>query len=389
MFRQQVKYRLVYNRRNKFNKDGKALIQIETYLGKKKRYFSTGIYIYPEEWDDKRKLVKTTVEYNWRLFELQKEMQKFENKMIEEYGYFDLSMFDEFFAKQNSVAEDDFFGQFEKYYEMQNVSKSRKMYIKRTIKYWKELNSKITLRTFNLQTILEYDYFLRTEKGLHTNSILQHHKITKHFLNQLKRSGIIDRNEYDNFKIKREKTERIYLTESEIDRIKDVQTEPNRRYTAVKDMFLFSCYTGLRFSDIRSLKPVNIERDGDDVNIVKKQEKTGDTVHLPISVLFDGKALEILDKYYDESKGFIFPAITNQAANRILKSLQMSAGIQKELTFHVARHTFGTLLAKYTHDPYLIKELMGHSDIRTSMTYIHLSQQMMKERLKKVKWSDD
>ena len=58
-------------------------------------------------------------------------------------------------------------------------------------------------------------------------------------------------------------------------------------------------------------------------------------------------------------------------------------------SFRWGRHTFGTLVAKYAGDPYTVKELMGHNDIRTSMIYVHISQQLVKERLKKIKWSDD
>ena len=109
-------------------------------------------------------------------------------------------------------------------------------------------------------------------------------------------------------------------------------------------------------------------------------------MRLPIHLLFNGKAIKILQKYIDKSDPYIFPRITNQTTNRLLKVIQYFAGIQKTLTFHLARHTFGTLLAAYVKDPFIIKQLMGHADIQTSMIYIHTSNELIKEKLKNIEW---
>ena len=117
-----------------------------------------------------------------------------------------------------------------------------------------------------------------------------------------------------------------------------------------------------------------------------KQQKTKTFVKMPLHMLFDGKPIKILKKYFDPNKERVFPKITNQDANRKLKYIQHFAKINKTLTFHVARHTFGTLLAIVAKDPYLIKELMGHADIQTSMTYIHMSNQLIKQKLSTIEW---
>jgi integrase len=83
----------------------------------------------------------------------------------------------------------------------------------------------------------------------------------------------------------------------------------------------------------------------------------------------------------------IFPQYTNQHANRILKVLAVAAKIPTKLTFHIARHTFGTFLAEKTCNPYLIMDLMGHTDIKTSMIYIHRSQERINRQLKDVNWA--
>ncbi len=381
----RVEYRFIYNRKGKLNKEGKALIQIEAYLNPKRKYFSTGIYVTPKQWDDKKKIIKNHLQaqqLNWQLLEQMKQLQEFEMDMRRQKGEFDLSMFE--ILKNNE--SHNFWQLFDRYHETQDVSQSRKFYIRRTIKYLKEFNPNLSFQNFTLQTIYDFDYFLR-KKGLHTNTVLQHHKITKHFLNLMVKSDVIKENPYSKYQIKREKTERVYLTEDELMQIEQLQLPAkNKRMQEVKDMFLFSCYTGLRYSDLQALKPENIETTDGQTTLIVRQKKTKDFVRIPISLLFNGKALEILNKYYGENKKHIFPQSSNQDTNRQLKLLQAYAGLNKTLTFHVSRHTFGTLLAKYTHDPYLIKELMGHSDIQTSMVYIHLSNEHVTERLKRVKW---
>ncbi len=384
---QSVEYRFVFNRKNKLNKNGQALIQLETYLNGKRKYFSTGIYITPDQWDKKKHIIKNhpqSQQLNWQLGVMKQQYQEFEMEMKRKHGKFDLSMF-ELLKNKASV---NFWEMFENYYQTQNVSKSRKTYIKRTIKYLKEFAPFLSFENFDLQTIYGFEYFLQS-KGLHTNTIMQHHKVVKHFLNIMVRNDVIKDNPYNKFKIKKAKTERVFLTEDELKALEGLELpERNRRMQEVLDMFRFSCYTGLRFSDIQALTPKNVEKyDNGEVVLRIRQQKTGDFVAIPLHLVFKGKAIDILNKYYDKNKERIFPKSSNQDVNRQLKLIQVLADLNKTLTFHVARHTFGTLLAKFTHDPYLIKQLMGHSDIQTSMTYIHLSNEMVNERLKNIDWN--
>ena len=152
-------------------------------------------------------------------------------------------------------------------------------------------------------------------------------------------------------------------------------------------MFLFSCYTGLRFSDVQGLKNEHVFIEDNKYYIKTKMNKTQDYIKLPISLLFEGKAVDIVDKYKSNSlKDYIFPRISNQKANVKLKIVALAGKVNKNISFHIARHTFGTNLASATADQFLIKELMGHSKIQTSMIYIHTSQEQIKNKLRGVKW---
>lgn len=126
--------------------------------------------------------------------------------------------------------------------------------------------------------------------------------------------------------------------------------------------------------------------DDESMFIKIRMQKVQHDVLLPISLLFDAKPEIILKKYLNNDSGRIFPQYSNQFVNRSLKIIAVMAGINKKLTFHIARHTFGTMLAELTQNPYLIMDLMGHADIKTSMIYIHNSQERINRQLKNINW---
>jgi integrase len=158
----------------------------------------------------------------------------------------------------------------------------------------------------------------------------------------------------------------------------------------VRDMFLFAAYTGMRYSDVIDLAPRDIEETEDGLTVRFKQKKVEYSktieVVLPLYLLFDGKPQQIAYKFLERKKSSVFPNIVNQLVNRHLKSIAIMARIDTPISFHVARHTFGTLLADITGNPYLIMQLMGHSDIKTSMIYIHQSEERLRRQLKSVNW---
>ena len=154
----------------------------------------------------------------------------------------------------------------------------------------------------------------------------------------------------------------------------------------VRDIFLFSCYTGLRFSDVDTLERSHLIDGADGLCIVKKMEKVPKPVTLPLGLLFEGRPLSLLKTYNTKASGRVFPFASNQHVNRQLKILAGMAQIDMVLTFHISRHTFGSMLADLTQNPYLIMDLMGHGDIKTSMIYIHRSQERINKQLREVNW---
>ena len=187
--------------------------------------------------------------------------------------------------------------------------------------------------------------------------------------NLAKREGILQKNPFDGFKIRKYEGYREYLNDDELKRLIKLHNEDAHLITKNEHhcltYFLLACFTGLRYSDIRKLKKQQII----DNYIILEQQKTKRIVKIPLN--------EYAKKIIFNIPGFkdILPQIpilrtfTNQATNRILKRIAITAQIKKNLTFHVARHTFATISINLNIPLEVIRELMGHRDIKTTLIY--------------------
>jgi integrase len=198
----------------------------------------------------------------------------------------------------------------------------------------------------------------------------------------------INKNPYLRFKVKLEESERVSLSSQELTDLEELKfNDHSRDLEFARDLFLFSCYTGIRFADVFNLTKSNlvVSKKGE-MTLEFRMMKSNKSISLPLHLLYKGKPRKLVEKYNNEYSEFLFPLKSNQHINRQLKLVAVLAGINKMLTYHVARHTFGTNLADILADPYLIKELMGHAKISTSMIYIHNSQERINKKLKDVNW---
>ena len=167
-------------------------------------------------------------------------------------------------------------------------------------------------------------------------------------------------------KLKFEYVERDFLEQAELDRIYQ-KTFASKRLEQVRDIFIFSCYTGLSYVDICELTPENIRLSFDgNLWIIKKRHKTSVTsnirlLDIPKSILqkYDGKL----------PNGKLLPVISNQKMNDYLKEIATVCGINKKITFHVARHSFATLSISYGVPIESVSKMLGHTNIRTTQIY--------------------
>ena len=167
-----------------------------------------------------------------------------------------------------------------------------------------------------------------------------------------------------------EETHREYLTSEKLSKIeeKDIQIE---RLSAVRDIFVFACYTGLSYSDISKLNDSHLRIGTDQKEwIIIDRTKTNNRCRIPLLP----KAKVVLNKYDDypknQFKGLLLPVLTNQKMNSYLKELGDICGIKKNITMHMARHTFATTITLDNGVPIeTVSKILGHTSLKTTQIY--------------------
>lgn len=227
-----------------------------------------------------------------------------------------------------------------------------------TLKHLIEFQGKIL--TFENISTKWFENFIEhlKSKGLSNNSIITYTNKLNATLNQAIKEKIIVENplKYAN-RPKKEDTEIVFLTSEEVQKIINTEFWDSD----AKNAFLFSCYTGLRASDIQSLKWSNIKEN----RIQLTQNKTKNVVYIPLN----NNANKILEFQKENSENVFNLSNHISSVNRTVKKLIKLAGIDKKVHFHCARHTFATLLASSGINIYTISKLMGHKDIKSTLVY--------------------
>lgn len=258
-------------------------------------------------------------------------------------------------------------------------------YISKFVK--KQFNtSDMYLKQLDYNFILKFEKFLREyqpldhQKKMENNSVMKHIERFRKMITLSFKLEWIERDPFINFKSKFEKVERGYLTEIELETIEEKQFSIPR-LQLVKDLFIFSCYTGLCYIDVINLIEDNINFGIDGALwIIKKREKTNKLLRIPILP----KAKKMIDKYKSQPKsainGTIFPKISNQKLNTYLKEIAVVCSIKKNLTFHLARHTFATTVTLTNGVPIeTVSQLLGHSRISTTQIYAKVIERKVSE----------
>jgi integrase len=225
----------------------------------------------------------------------------------------------------------------------------------------------VPFKRINKEWLNGFQEFLSERVSQNTANVYMHK--VKAALNVAVKEGIIVSNPCEMIDIvKTEPTERTFLSFEEIQQLADTPTN----HSEVKRAFLFSCYTGLRLSDVKRLTRMQIVND----RIQFRQKKTGSFEYLPLSPV----AMKLLTPLPENSDEPIFKLPKSEGG--IWTHLQIwvtRAGISKHVSFHVARHTFATLALSNTKDLYMVSKLLGHKDIKHTQIYAKIVDDRKKE----------
>ena len=380
----KIKYRLVYNRKKQLNKQGTALVQVEALLNQRKVYFKTNIYLRPEHWDKQTSQVcnhPQANDLNTMLFEFILHLQAIELSLWKRGIPVTLSLLKDAIKKDKPVNVT--FPVFAKIYVQESDRKrSTKENLMTTITVLQEFRPGIDFKDITYTFLRDFEVHLK-EKGNSVNTIAKHLRQLRTLVNEAINQGYIPSDAYPfrKYKIKQEKGRKEFLTPDELKRLENLDVDKKLRH--VLDAFLFCCYTGLRYSDFCQLTPENIIRVNGKRWLHFKSVKTDVEIRLPLHLLFEGKALAVLERYdivTDFAK--IGP---NSEANKYLAQLAALARIRKHITYHTARHTCATLLVHQGVPITTVQKLLGHTSVRTTEVYSEVLSNTIIRDLKAVK----
>ncbi|MBL7910545.1 MAG: site-specific integrase [Bacteroidia bacterium] len=239
--------------------------------------------------------------------------------------------------------------------------------------------SDMYLRELNYKFLIDFDVFLRNhvpgenQKPCTNNTVMKHIERFRKIITMAIKNEWLKTDPFMKFKPTFIKKDRGFLTEEELEAIETKQIE-NASLRAVRDMFVFSCYTGLAFIDAYNLKPENLSKGIDGrLWITIYRQKTDGKSQIPLLP----KAVEILEAYKDHPKvkqhGTLLPMLTNQRFNSYLKEIADITCVTKNLTHHLARHTFATTVCLQNGISLEVTAgMMGHASTRTTQIYARI-----------------
>ena len=380
----KIKYRLVYNRKKQLNKQGTALVQVEALLNQRKVYFRTNLYLKPEHWNSRNAQVDNhpqANDLNTMLFEFILHLQAIELSLWKRGIPVTLSLLKDAIRKDKPVNVT--FPVFAKIYVQESDRKrSTKENLLTTITVLQEFRPGLDFKDITYTFLKDFEVHLK-EKGNSVNTVAKHMRQLRTLVNEAINQGYIPSDAYPfrKFKIKQEKGRKEFLTPDELKRLENLDVDKKLRH--VLDAFLFCCYTGLRFSDFCQLSPANFIKVNGKRWLYFTSIKTGVELRLPLHLLFEGKALAVLERYdivTDFAK--IGP---NSEANKYLAQLAALARIRKHITYHTARHTCATLLVHQGVPITTVQKLLGHTSVRTTEVYSEVLSNTIIRDLKAVK----
>lgn len=380
----KIKYRLVYNRKKQLNKQGTALVQVEASLSQRKVYFKTNIYLRPEHWDKRTAQVcnhPQANDLNAMLFEFVLHLQRIELELWKRGVPATLSLLKDAMKKNRPVNVT--FPVFAKEYVTHSDRReSTKENLYTTITVLQEFRPGLDFKDITYSFLKDFEVYLR-EKGNGINTVAKHLRQLRTLVNEAINQGYIHADAYPfrKFKIKQERGRHEFLTPDELKKLENLEVN-DRKLRHVLDAFLFCCYVGLRYSDFCQLTPANFIRVNGKKWLHFKSVKTGIELRLPLHLLFEGKALAILDRYNIAE----FASLgSNSEVNKALSVIVGMARIKKHVTYHTARHTCATLLIHQGVPITTVQKLLGHTSVKTTEIYSEILSNTIVRDLKAVK----
>lgn len=383
-------------RESKQNKKGLSSVEVSISTNGERIYFNTGKQARAADWNKEKQSVKGKSEeaqlINSYLAQLRNKIYQKEIELIQK-GYLVTAnlLKDAVLDKVDALNEKTLL----KVLEEHNAE--RKAMVGKTVApatYWvfeytgrllKEFILKkydredLYLRELNIGFIQGFHSFLLAEKSMGQNSSTKHLKFLKKLLNLAVSNSYISYNPVNAYKVERTPVEIDFLDEEELRKIINFDT-PIPRFEKARDFFLFGCFTGLSYIDIKTLAPEHFEKDNEGrIWIKKRRIKTGVLSRIPLLPI----AKLILDKYKGSSR--LIPIQDPADINKYLKDIAILCNINKRITFHTSRHTFASTVTLANNISLeVVSKMLGHTNTRMTTHYAKLIDRCIGEQMDKL-----
>ena len=371
--------------KTKINKKGQAPIYLRLTVDGKRKEYSVSRRIEPRKWNSRMEKAlgnsREAVEINTHISNLKHKLNQIHQTFIQDEKHITVnSLLKELKGEnqQNKLTLEVFKEHNEKLDQLigKDISASSAQ------RYWtchnhvqQFINEEFKEDDYRLKDIdhnfiIKFEHFLKTKRHCNHNSALKYVNNFKKIVRIALAHKWINYDPFINYRVKFEAVEREFLTQDEIDALweKELHFE---RLILVRDMFIFSCYTGLAYSDVEKLSKSDISIGIDGSKWIRiNRTKTGTRSSIPLLPV----AEEILDRYESHPQvketERVIPVLSNQKSNAFLKEIAIMCGISKPLTTHLARHTFATTVTLTNGVPIeTVSKMLGHQSLRTTQHY--------------------
>lgn len=361
----------------KTNRKGLCPLKCRLTYKKKRKEFASGLMVDPKQWNSSKQkvendallnssieIIRSKLQKAYISLELEKEnfmvqdiVRKYLNKPEQNQTYL-ISYYNSYLKKLKSLVGK----------ELKESTYRKFEYIKNDVEafvQWQFKKRDIPLDNLKLHFLDDFDHYLKVKKGQKQVTINKAIQRLRKVVKVASAEGLVNIDPFLLYKPKRVKKEIIYLTSEELETLENYHFQLPR-LELVKELFIFCCYTGLAYREMKELSRKHIVKNFDsNLWIQMKREKTGKDLSIPLLQ----KAQVIMNNYSGEGE-LIFPSYSNQKINAYLKEIANIVGIDKNLTHHVARKTFATTVLLYNDVPMeIVSELLGHSNIAITQEY--------------------
>ncbi len=392
---------LFYLKGRHFEKDVKVPIYLRLTVNGQRSELSISCKVDPEKWNARTGKMRGTnleaTELNSYLDSVRNKINKIHARLVDENKPFSSSdikngylgkdkklkmlvqLFDEHNLQMEKLVDIEFaLGTYKRYHTTRN----------HVAEYIREAYDKhdIPVRDVDLKFIKGFEYFLKVTKACNHNSSLKYVNNFKKIIRIAVGNDWISKDPFYNYKVQFKTVERDFLLKQELQSLIDKDIEGGR-LNVVRDMFVLCCFTGLAYVDIQTLRPDEIYQNANGGFYIKSK-RTKTDIGFTIPLLPTAQA--IIDKYKDHpkvvNKDCVIPVLSNQKSNAYLKEIASLCNIKKNLTTHLARHTFATTVTLTNGVPIeTVGKMLGHKNLRTTQHYAKIIDQKVEEDMEVLK----